>query len=213
MDMPRMAGIELARVVRDTPDLRDLPMILLSSADRVGEVRDAADSGIAAVLRKPARSNELRDRVLEVCGVSAEVVPDQATEASSSNYLGLRVLLVEDNLVNQKVGTKLLAKMGCEVSVAENGRKGLERLHEGGFDLVLMDCQMPEMDGYQATRELRRREAGREHLPVVAMTAHAMRGDREKCLEAGMDDYVTKPVQVDELRAAIDRVRRLRTVV
>ena len=103
MDMPRMDGIELARVVRDTPDLRDLPMILLSSADRVGEVRDAADSGIAAVLRKPARSNELRDRVLEVCGVSAEVVPDQATEASSSNHLGLRVLLVEDNLVNQKV--------------------------------------------------------------------------------------------------------------
>jgi CheY-like chemotaxis protein/anti-sigma regulatory factor (Ser/Thr protein kinase) len=115
-----------------------------------------------------------------------------------------RVLIVEDNTVNQKVAATLVARAGYEVDVASNGRLALERIKQAEYDAILMDCQMPEMDGYQATREIRRTE-GERHTPVIAMTAHAMQGDRERCLSAGMDDYLTKPIDRQELAATLQR--------
>jgi len=115
------------------------------------------------------------------------------------------ILLVEDNALNQLVATKLLAKLGYEVAVAANGIEALAALEHANFDAVLMDCQMPEMDGYDATRELRRREGTARHTPVIAMTAAAMQGDREECLAAGMDDYLTKPIRADALSETIGR--------
>jgi signal transduction histidine kinase/CheY-like chemotaxis protein len=117
----------------------------------------------------------------------------------------LRVLLVEDNPVNQKVSSRLLERLGCRVDVAIHGRMAVEKWVASAYDLILMDCQMPEMDGYEATRAIREREGLDSHIPIIAMTAHAMRGDREQCLEAGMDDYLQKPVHPDELAGVLSR--------
>ena len=119
--------------------------------------------------------------------------------------VGGRLLIVEDNLVNQKVALRMLQKLGYRVTTTSNGVQALQGLERDSFDAVLMDCQMPEMDGFEATREIRRREGARRHTIIIAMTAGAMTGDREKCLEAGMDDYVTKPVRADELQRILQR--------
>jgi PAS domain S-box-containing protein len=116
-----------------------------------------------------------------------------------------KVLIVEDNLVNQKVALRMLQNLGCDADLAENGLQALQSLEHASYDLILMDCQMPEMDGYQATTEIRRRENGRARMPIIALTAHAMQGDRERCLQAGMDDYLSKPINPDALIAALRR--------
>jgi CheY-like chemotaxis protein len=121
----------------------------------------------------------------------------------------LRILLAEDNLVNQRLAVRMLEKMGHQVVVAQTGQEALHSLRSEKFDLVLMDVQMPEMDGFAAAREIRRREqGGQEHVPVIAMTAHAMKGDRESCLEAGMDDYLAKPINREELQQVIERAMK-----
>jgi two-component system, sensor histidine kinase and response regulator len=130
----------------------------------------------------------------------AQVQPRQ--KQSPSRF---RILLAEDNLVNQRLTVRLLEKMGHQVVVAQNGREALEILRGGSFDLVLMDVQMPEMDGFAATQEIRKSEQGQQaHLPVIAMTAHAMKGDREGCMEVGMDGYIAKPINLAELQRVID---------
>jgi CheY-like chemotaxis protein len=118
---------------------------------------------------------------------------------------GVKVLLAEDNIVNQKVAMKMLSTIGCQVDVVANGIEAAAAVKEGDYDIVFMDCQMPELDGYGATREIRSGEAGRMRIPVVAMTANAMQGDREKCIAAGMDDYVSKPVNREELEAVVSK--------
>ncbi|MGZ4858513.1 MAG: response regulator, partial [Candidatus Angelobacter sp.] len=124
----------------------------------------------------------------------------------------LKILLAEDNPVNQSLAVRLLRKMGHQVAVAQTGKEALYSLRSEKFDLVLMDVQMPEMDGFEATREIRKSEHGRQqHIPVIAMTAHAMNGDHESCLKAGMDDYIAKPINREELRQTIERVMKART--
>lgn len=118
---------------------------------------------------------------------------------------GAHVLVAEDNPVNQKVAFGMLKRLGCGADMVANGREALRALESGSYDLVLMDCQMPEMDGFDATAEIRRREAGRSHTPIVAMTAYTLKGDRDRCIAAGMDDYLAKPVGLDALRAVLHR--------
>jgi CheY-like chemotaxis protein len=117
-----------------------------------------------------------------------------------------RVLLAEDNVVNQKIALRLLEKAGMQVDVVVNGREAIAAVERAAYDLILMDCQMPEMDGFEATAEIRRRERGNRHLPICALTANAMAGDRERCLAAGMDDYISKPIGLQQLQEAIQRL-------
>ncbi len=208
-NMPRMDGLQLASAIMADPDLRHARLFLLSSAaQRLGG--DAARAhGLSGCLTKPVRQSELFNLI--VTGINADAAPlvEQAArhprrrEASRTD--GAQILLVEDNSMNQLVASRILDKLGYRVDIAGNGREALAALANKRYAAVLMDCQMPEMDGYDATRELRRREGVSRHTPVIAMTAAAMEGDRELCIEAGMDDYITKPVRADAIEQALRR--------
>jgi CheY-like chemotaxis protein len=163
---------------------------------------------------KPVRHAQLHETLVVLLGggEASRAAPPMAPAAGSTEVKPLRILLAEDNLVNQHVARMQLAKFGYEPDVVADGLAALDAAQKGKYDVVLMDCQMPELDGYAVTRRLRLWEAGRrdagekfEPLHIIAMTANAMQGDREKCLEAGMDDYVSKPVRPQELAAAIAR--------
>ena len=206
--MPEMDGFELAERIKHTPALAGATIMMLSSADLMGEAARCRELGVAAVLTKPIRQSELFEAMLLALGsvkpaASRAVVRPEAPAPPSRH---LHVLLAEDNAVNQRLAVRLLEKRGHTVTVANNGREALAALVEKAvFDLVLMDVQMPEMDGFEATAEIRRRErASGAHIPIIAMTAHAMQGDRERCLEAGMDAYISKPINAQHLFEVID---------
>jgi PAS domain S-box-containing protein len=207
--MPVKDGFMLAEAVKADPALHRLPMILLTSAGRAGDGARCRELGIAGFLTKPVKQSDLLETMQAVLrGEEALKTPEARREAVAVRPL--RVLLAEDNAVNQQVAARILQKRGHAVVVVGNGREALEVLDvqasgERPFDVVLMDVQMPEMDGLATTRALRDRERTTGgHVPVVAMTAHAMEGDRERCLEAGMDGYVTKPVEAEALVAAVE---------
>jgi two-component system, sensor histidine kinase and response regulator len=200
--MPGMDGIELAHAISLAPSLRSARLIMLTST--LDGRLDAREAGIAHYLTKPVRRAKLLETVAEAMGTPAPLVSHAAAPAAAP-VTGQAILVVEDNAVNQRVIEAMLAKRGFAVECAGNGRDGLERIAERDYALVFMDCQMPEMDGYEATAALRERETAGEHLPVVAMTAHAMKGDRERCLAAGMDDYLAKPLRPEELDAVLER--------
>jgi two-component system sensor histidine kinase/response regulator len=203
--MPEMDGSTVARLIQQQPQFADCIIILLSSAES-SAARDPA-LRIAACLMKPIKQSELLDAITTCLGVAPQATPRKATESA---YLTpcrqrLRLLLAEDNAVNQMLATRLLEKRGHQVVVVGNGKEALAALQGQEFDVVLMDVQMPEMDGFEATAAIRAAEQGRSvHLPIVAMTAHAMKGDREKCLAKGMDGYVSKPLQARELFAVVE---------
>ena len=163
-----------------------------------GKVIELSDASIAA-LALPLRSARLAAKLLQVETAREVVVAPVAVRDAS----GLRVLLAEDNIVNQKIATRLLERLGCEVTLVSNGREAVSASLRGDFDLVLMDCQMPEMDGYQAAAAIRETERPGMHIPILALTAHALAGERERCLAAGMDDFVTKPISLDTLREVV----------
>jgi CheY-like chemotaxis protein len=169
------------------------------------ELREtAARRGVQTFLTLPARPSQLRgllDPVDQTTSSPAAAVPQR----SIAGPVKVRVLLAEDNAVNQKVALIMLKGFGIEADVVATGVEALDALMGVSYDLVLMDCQMPEMDGFEATRRIRERERGSRRLPVVAMTANAMVGDREKCLKAGMDDHIPKPVRVEALHRALTR--------
>jgi ligand-binding sensor domain-containing protein/signal transduction histidine kinase/DNA-binding response OmpR family regulator len=207
--MPAMDGFALAQEVRHSVDLARATMIMmLTSDDYYSSVRRCRELDITAHLLKPVRLFELLAAIRQ----AVSPVTDEAKHQPRGERLPFsqfRILLAEDNLVNQRLAVRMLEKMGHQVVVAQTGQEALEALQGGAFDLVLMDVQMPGMDGFAATREIRRREQGSpEHLPVIAMTALAMKGDREGCLEAGMDDYIAKPVNREELRQVIASVMK-----
>jgi PAS domain S-box-containing protein len=204
--MPEMDGFTLAARIQADPALSGATVLMLTSAGQPDDVERCRQLGVRAYLTKPVRQSELFETILSTLGgATLHARLASAGEAPAApGQRPLRILVAEDNAVNQKLAQHLLSKHGHAVVLANTVREAVEALEKQTFDLVLMDVQMPEMDGFEATAEIRRREAetGRR-LPIIAMTAHAMKGDRERCLEAGMDGYVSKPIQTRELYAAI----------
>jgi signal transduction histidine kinase/DNA-binding response OmpR family regulator len=209
--MPEMDGIALAREIRAARGAHALVLILLSSTGQVAGPSAHANAGFAAGLSKPLRLSHLRDRLLETVGdrrdTSTGAVPPVARDVGSP--VPLRILLAEDNAINQKVALRLLERLGYGADVVGDGRQALARLDHAVYDVILMDVQMPEMDGLEASRAICARWAASERPRIIAMTAEAMQGDRDKCLAAGMDDYIVKPVTLDRLAAALAKCRPL----
>jgi signal transduction histidine kinase/CheY-like chemotaxis protein/HPt (histidine-containing phosphotransfer) domain-containing protein len=212
--MPDLDGFAVAERIRQNPKLAGATIMMLSSAGQLGDADRCRQLGVGTYLTKPIKQSDLFDAILTTLAAAsaderlAAARRDEHGAESPDNAPAtppLRILLADDNAVNQRVAARLLEKRGHSVVVAENGKEAIERLAQGSIDLVLMDVQMPEMDGLEATAAIRAREAGTDaHTPIIAMTAHAMRGDRERCLEAGMDEYVSKPIQPAELLKAIN---------
>jgi CheY-like chemotaxis protein len=205
--MPEMDGIHLADAIRRDASLGEPALLLLSSAGRRFDFALFREARIAAYLTKPVGQSELLDAVARAlqprevdCGPAAESQPEPGARS-------LTVLLAEDNTVNQRLVARLLEKRGHTVEIACNGREAVEKSWRGAFDVVLMDVQMPELNGYDATRSIREREKRLGiRVPIIALTAHALNDDRERCLDAGMDAFVSKPIESSELFAALKRV-------
>jgi len=203
--MPDVDGFELARRIGQTP-YRDTPLIMLTSAGMPDDMTQCRSLGIGATLVKPIKQSDLQRTLLNALEGARQPVVRPASPPPAQNRQ-LRILLVEDNPINQKLAVRLLQKQGHAVSVAENGQQALDQVFAESFDLVLMDVQMPILDGLEATRQIRQREQTLgTHLPIIAMTAHAMQGDRERCLEAGMDGYISKPILPRELATVMAEV-------
>jgi PAS domain S-box-containing protein len=203
--MPDANGLEVARAIARDPAIGDVHILLLSSsADRV-QVRHEPDVRIAAHLTKPVRQSQLWDSLAMVMDKASPAAAAPAPRAPEPAPGASHLLLAEDNPVNQKVAVRMLEKMGCTVDVAGTGGEAVTSVAGGSYAAVLMDCQMPEMDGFEATAEIRRLEGGTRHTPIIALTASAMVGDREHCLAAGMDDYLSKPLRDTDLAAALSR--------
>jgi len=206
--MPEMDGFMLAEAIAREPGLAGSTLMMLSSADRRESVARCRESGIKSHLTKPIKRAELQAALLSALGSTAGAEPHAGNGARRSIASGgspLRILLTEDNAVNQTLAVRLLQKRGHSVVVASNGREALETIARESVDVVLMDVQMPEMDGFEATLRIRERERTTgDHLPIIAMTAHAMKGDRERCLEEGMDGYISKPLRPSELFEAVE---------
>jgi two-component system, sensor histidine kinase and response regulator len=215
--MPGMDGFELARNIKAEPAIASISLVLLTSYGQRGDGAKAQAAGVAAYLTKPVRQSQLFDCLTNVMSQAYSSQTAQTADAPAQlltrhslqetmPVFNSRILLAEDNIVNQKVAIRQLQKLGYRADAVANGREALEALARITYDLVLMDCQMPEMDGYEATAEIRRREGATKHTLIVAMTANALEGDRLKCLNAGMDDYISKPVKPVELAAVLDRL-------
>ncbi len=217
--MPTMDNEFLARRVKGDPVLRKTLLAMLTSEGQPGDAGRLQEIGFAAHLTRPVSPSELLDALQTVWGAgdTEEEIPvitrhssvqprnREATAEPISKIPSARILLAEDHPVNQKLAVKMLEKLGCRVDVAANGKVATQKSARQDYDLIFMDCQMPEMDGYKATASIRRREGRSRHTTIVAMTAHAMKGDREKCLVAGMDDYLAKPIKKETLAAVIKR--------
>jgi PAS domain S-box-containing protein len=209
--MADMDGLMLASAIKADPGFAALPLILLTSLGQYGHREEAERLGIVASLTKPIRQSHLYDSIATVmCQQATTPVPQRVVMPQDSPLesqpIRARVLVVEDNIVNQQVAARILERRGCFVDVVANGREALDLSAKIGYDCIFMDCQMPEMDGFTATSLLREREKETgTHVPIIAMTANAMQGDREHCLLAGMDDYIAKPVKHNEMGALLDK--------
>ena len=212
--MPGMDGEELGRAIKADPRLRDVALVMLTSTGQRGDAKRMREAGFAAYLIKPVKQSLLLDCLRTVTGkpVSPQRPPSETIvtrhSVTEDRKRRVRILLAEDNIINQKVALRMLkSKLGYRADAVANGAEAIESLARQDYDLVLMDCQMPVMDGYEATRTIRDPSSPvRNHnIPIIAMTANAMKGDREECLAAGMDDYVAKPVRPQELADAIER--------
>ncbi len=217
--MPNIDGVTLAKMIKADPAIAETPLILLTSAGRKGDPKGLAGDIFSAYLVKPARASMLLNSILtaindnaaeRMTGIAAALscadAKDTETEQDviTPSKLGLDVLVAEDNTVNQMVIKAMLEKVGCKVTIAENGKVAVSKYKSGKFDIILMDVSMPEMDGGEATKLIRRRQNNTgEHIPIIGVTAHAMREDRQRCLDAGMDDYLPKPVKQKALEEAL----------
>ena len=210
LHMPEMDGFMLAEQIHADSELSGMPIVLQTSGGQRGDAARCKEFGVGAYLTKPIKPSEL----LEAISVLLNMSPPQASEEASVTPFGLkegpsrlRVLLAEDNQVNQTLAVRLMEKRGYTVVVANNGKEAVERWEQEMFDLVLMDVQMPEMNGFEATAAIRALEAESSgHIPIIAMTAHAMKGDQDRCLAAGMDGYTAKPIRVKDFFETIERL-------
>ncbi|MDX2252760.1 MAG: response regulator [Nitrospira sp.] len=232
--MPGKDGLQLAREFRRDPAGSGMRIVVLTSLLQRGHAEQARQAGAMGYLPKPVRHDQLRECLRTVLGIACEIEPDPGHLAPAAPQLVTRhtladhrprqrILIVEDNLINQKLAVRMAEKLGYQAFVAENGEEALKALETEDFAVVIMDCQMPVMDGFEATRRIRERESSlmtrdmpnetRDpegnrrpgHIPIIAVTANAMQGDRENCLAAGMDDYLAKPIQMETLRAVLHR--------
>ncbi len=210
VNMPEIDGFDFAELIKQEEPQLDSPVILMiTSGDRPGDIARCRQLGVAAHLLKPIKQSELFDTIVAALGIS---VPEDAIDGTERvqappTVRPLQILLAEDSQVNQKLAVGILKKQKHSVFIANNGREALKAWSQQHFDLILMDVQMPEMDGLDTTCEIRAKEAETgAHIPIVAMTAHAMKGDRERCLECGMDDYISKPIRVQQLNETIASV-------
>jgi CheY-like chemotaxis protein len=206
MMMPGMDGAAVAAEIRADPALKDMVVILLTSAGH----SEHPVPGIDVELVKPVRPSLLFDVLHSLLAAkpdhaNRQVVDDGVSASDKAAHRWARVLVVEDNAANLKVAVRMLEKLGYHADVAANGIEAVRVLGEVRYDAVLMDCHMPEMDGFEATRAIRRSESAGRHTPVIAMTASALSGDRERCLAAGMDDYISKPIKLHVVAAVLER--------
>jgi len=204
--MDDMNGLEVCRALREEEHMKDVPIMLLTSVSFGGRKEELASAGASGQLTKPIKLSQLKKHILTVLGLgksapgSPQRVVLEGQAADPIEPKQSRILLVEDNAINQRIGVALLKKAGYKCEIANDGQEAVDTVSKMPFDLILMDCQMPVLDGYEATQVIRRREARTGgFIPIIAMTANAMEGDREKCLAAGMDDYITKPVVSEQL--------------
>jgi CheY-like chemotaxis protein len=217
MHMPKMDGFGLIERIRERPELSTAIIMMLTSAGHRGDAARCQELGVAAYLLKPIRQSELREAIAKVLGAREQKGPiPLITRYCLGDALDpmavLRVLVAEDNAVNQRLAARLLEKRGHRVTMTANGREALEAIEKQTYDLVLMDVQMPEMDGFEATAAIREGEKqSGTRLPIIALTAHAMTGDRERCLAAGMDGYLSKPIATRELDDLLEKFLAQRT--
>ena len=205
--MPDLDGFGVAAAMRRNPRLADCPIVMLTSAGGRSDAARCRELRIAGYLPKPLHSKDLLRAILAALGTQARRRKPRAERSSlaAGEPQELKILLVEDNPVNQLLASRILQKRGHVVVLAGDGKSAVEIVRQQSFDLVLMDVQMPEMDGLEATTAIREHErASGKHVPIIAMTAHALVGDKERCLEAGMDGYLSKPMQPEELYAILD---------
>ena len=214
MQMPDVDGLTLGRMIHERPGLQSLPLVMLTSISQRDGATDAQANGFVAYLSKPVKSAQLFETLVRVLDTAAKPRPDverspvpAIEESLPVKRNGYRILVAEDNVVNQKVAQTLLTRSGYTVDIAQNGSEAIQALETTHYDLVLMDCQMPVLDGYEATRAIRSLHSKvlNRQIPIIALTANAMSGDREKTAQAGMDDFLSKPLRVDELRATVAR--------
>jgi CheY-like chemotaxis protein len=211
--MPEMDGEALGRTIKGDDRLKDTILVMLTSWGRKGDAARAREIGFAGYLAKPVKHSQLLDCLQAVLAKPTDAghkkkAPELVTRHTISEARRrVRVLLVEDHPVNQKLALRILGKEGIHAEAAANGKEALKALEAGSYDLVFMDVQMPEMDGYEATRIIRDPDSKvRNHsIPIIAMTAHAMQGDRERCIDAGMDDYISKPIRPEKLSEVIEK--------
>jgi CheY-like chemotaxis protein len=203
--MPKMDGFALVEEIRRRSEMEMMAIVMLTSGAHGGDAERCRALGNARYLFKPIRKTELVSAILEVLGQKrASLTPPRISPPKPASSSHLNILLAEDNHVNQVVARRILEKMGHSVTIANNGAEAMTLLAERTFDLLLMDIQMPQLDGLAATQRIRARETHtHSRLPIIAMTAHAMKGDRERYLQAGMDGYVSKPITAAELESAV----------
>jgi CheY-like chemotaxis protein len=209
--MPETDGFALVERIQHIPELAGATIMMLSSVNLSGEAARCRTLGVAAYVAKPIRQSELLDAMLVALGNTTCAAPRTAIQPPlEPSVRRLHILLAEDNLVNQRLAARMLEKRGHAVAVANNGREALAALAQEHFDVVLMDVQMPEMDGIEATaaiREFEKTTGG--HVPIIAVTAHALKGDEQRCLAAGMDRYLAKPVRARDLLAVIEELTQI----
>ncbi len=218
MQMPDTDALELARSIKADPRIAGTRLVMLSALGRRDDGEAMRDTGIDACLSKPVKQTALRDCLIRIMAsddarsldAGLVAIKKRTGPASPLDGRELRILIAEDNIVNQKVALHQLQKIGYAADAVDHGQAALDAVRWASYDVIFMDCQMPVLDGYAATRELRRIEAGERHIWVVAMTANTLEGDREKCIAAGMDDYIAKPVKIDDLRNALNRMASVR---